>query len=70
MYYLNLAFDFKMICLVLALIFNYTIHRKAVSAKELTPHAKLIACTSLLLWGAVIFGGIFLAFINQGLSLS
>ncbi len=68
MYYLNKAFDLKMVCLVLAIIFNYTIHRKAATADSMPARSKLIACTSLGLWGAVIFGGIFLAFINQGLS--
>lgn len=70
MYYLNIAFDAKMVFLVLAIVFNYTIHRKALLADLASPPAKLIACTSLGLWGAVIFGGIFLAFINQGLSLN
>ena len=69
MYYLNLAFVFKMICLVLATVFNYTIHRKAASADSTPPNAKFVAYTSLILWGAVIFGGIFIAFINEGLSL-
>src|SRR5579885_1937394 len=30
MYYLNLSFVFKMICLVLAITFHYTIHRSVV----------------------------------------
>ena len=68
MYYLNLAFVFKMICLALAILFNYTIHRKTAAAKIPPPNAKLVACTSLALWGAVIFGGIFIAFIRQGLN--
>ena len=70
MYALNKAFLFKMIVLALAILFNYTIHRRAASADGLSPKSKLIACTSLVLWGAVIFGGIFIAFINQGLSFS
>lgn len=70
MYYLNVAFLFKMVCLVLAIAFNYTIHRKAASAKDLPRNAKLVACTSLALWGAVVFGGIFIAFVNEGLSFS
>ncbi len=68
MYALNKAFNFKMVCLVLAIVFNYTIHRKAALRKASAGNAKLVACTSLALWGAVIFGGIFIAFINQGLS--
>jgi len=68
MYYLNVAFLFKMGVLLLAILFNYTIHLEAASAKVLPPRAKLIACTSLFLWGSVVFGGIFIAFVNQGLT--
>ena len=67
MYYLNKAFVFKMVVLLMAILFNYTIHRKAASAEVLPPRAKLIASASLALWGSVVFGGIFIAFINQGL---
>ena len=67
MYYLNWSFIIKMICLVAALAFNYTIHRKTV--KEWTPERSghAIAYLSLVLWASVIFGGICIAFVNQGL---
>ena len=68
MYYLNKSFLFKMLCLILAIVFNYTIHRRAASAESPPPNAKLVACVSLALWGAVVFGGIFIAFVNEGLS--
>jgi uncharacterized membrane-anchored protein len=67
MYYLNWSFLVKMACLVLAIVFNYTIRQKAVSSKKPPPYAKLVASVSLALWAAVIFGGIFIAFVNQGL---
>jgi len=67
MYYLNWSFLIKMACLVLGITFNYTIHRKAVSSDKPPAHAKLVAWVSLALWTAVIFGGIFIAFIDQGL---
>jgi len=61
MYYLNRSFLLKMAALVLAIIFNYTIHRQALS-RDLSPTStRLIACLSLLLWVSVIFGGIFIA---------
>ncbi|HEY7338610.1 MAG TPA: DUF6644 family protein [Bryobacteraceae bacterium] len=66
MYYLNVSFVFKMICLVLAIVFNYTIHRKVASSPIPPAGAKAVACVSLALWGAVVFGGIFIAFVNQG----
>lgn len=68
MYYLNWAFLIKMVCLVLAIIFNYTVHRKVARSEKPPPSGKLVALVSLALWGSVIFGGIFIAFINEGLS--
>jgi hypothetical protein len=68
MYYLNWAFLIKMACLLLAIVFNYTIHRRVARSDPSPPHAKLVATVSLALWGAVIFGGIFIAFVNEGLT--
>jgi protein-S-isoprenylcysteine O-methyltransferase Ste14 len=68
MYYLNWAFLIKIACLLLAIVFNYTIHRKVARSEEQPANRKLVACVSLALWGAVVFGGIFIAFINQGLT--
>lgn len=68
MYYLNWSFLIKMACLLLAVVFNYTIHKRAVSG-GLSPQAgRLVACVSLALWVSVIFGGIFIAVIRTGLS--
>lgn len=68
MYYLNYAFDLKMLFLVLAIVFHYTIHRKTVMAD--TPSSgKLVACVSLGLWMCVIFGGIFIGFLNPTLDI-
>ena len=67
MYYLNWAFLGKMACLILAIVFNYTIHRKTVSTEKPPPHSKIVGGVSLALWSGVIFGGIFIAFIDQGL---
>jgi hypothetical protein len=48
---------------VLAIVFNYTIHRKVAVAVDGSPGvAKLVAVVSLLLWTGVIFGGLFIAF--------
>jgi hypothetical protein len=60
MYYLNRAFQIKMVLLLLAIVFNYTSHRKVVQSGG---PGKLTACISLALWAGVIFGGIFIAFI-------
>jgi len=66
-YYLNVAFLFKMACLLAAIIFHYTIHRKVVSSDASNAYGKWVACLSLALWGFVIFGGIFIGFVNAGL---
>jgi hypothetical protein len=69
-YYLNISFVFKMIVLVLAILFNYTIHRKVAFSGASPGLTKLVACISLALWASVIFGGIFIAFVSEGLSFS
>ncbi len=62
MYYLNRAFQIKMVCLVLAIVFNYTVHRKATSTAAAPGGGKLIATASLALWASVIAGGMFIGF--------
>jgi len=69
MYYLNWSFLIKMVFFVSAVVFHYTIHRKAVSSDAPPPNAKLVACVSLALWIGVVFGGIFIGFVNPGLDL-
>ena len=63
MYYLNHSFQFKMVCFVLAVIFNYTIHRKAVRSGASAAAGAVVACLSIVLWMGVVFGGIFIAFV-------
>ncbi len=66
-YYLNYAFDLKMVFFVLAILFNYTIHRKV--AQRDSRHGKAVACISLALWALVVFGGIFIGFLNSTLDI-
>jgi hypothetical protein len=67
-YYLNLSFVFKIAALVLAILFNYTIHRKVAFSNPPPGRSWLVACVSLALWASVIFGGIFIAFVGEGLN--
>jgi len=53
-YHFNPSFQFKMVCLMLALLFHYTLHRRAVKPDVSPIAAKLAAATSLLLWTAVV----------------
>jgi hypothetical protein len=68
-YYLNWAFDLKMFFLLLAIIFNYTIHRKTAMSDP-PGGGKLVACVSLGLWACVVFGGIFIGFLNSTLDFN
>ncbi len=63
MYYLNWVFDLKMVLLLLAIVFHYTIHRRATMPGTSALRSKVVASISIALWVGVIFGGIFLAFI-------
>lgn len=62
-YYLNPLFLVKMGCLIAAVAFNYTLHRRAVAAGASSGQAKLIAVLSLVLWASVIAGGMLISFI-------
>ncbi len=67
-YYLNYAFDFKMLFFVSGIIFNYTVHRRTVQS-DAPGGGKLVACISIGLWSLVIFGGIFIGFLNSTLDI-
>lgn len=69
-YYLNLSFVFKMTCLLLAVVFHYSIHRRTVYSTASPTANKVVACVSIVLWISVVFGGIFIAFVDEGLSFS
>lgn len=68
MYYLNWSFLIKMACLIIAITFSYTIHKRAIFRPWARGAARIVACVSLILWVSVIFGGIFIAVIRPGLS--
>jgi hypothetical protein len=62
-YFYNPAFRFKMIALLAAMIYQYTVHGNVIRrAKEGGWVARLDALVSTGLWVSVVFGGIFYAF--------
>jgi hypothetical protein len=63
MYLRNTSFNFKMGALVVAIIYNYTIHRNVVLSGAGPVVNKLVGLISLALWISVVFGGIFIAFV-------
>jgi hypothetical protein len=64
-YLVNQIFPIKMYVLLAALIYNFTIHRKVATMEKPPPAlSKTVAIISLLLWVAVVFGGIFTGFLE------
>jgi hypothetical protein len=62
-YLYNFGFQFKITVLVLAIIYNYTIHRKVAMSNPSPMVGKLVGGASLLLWVLVPFGGIWISFV-------
>jgi hypothetical protein len=59
----NASFLYKMVALVLGIIYNYTIHRKVALSNPSPAMGRLVGGFSLLLWVSVVFGGLWIAFI-------
>jgi hypothetical protein len=62
MYLNNDSFVVKMVALLLAIVYNYTVHRMVASRDPSPGVAKLVGAISLLLWVSVVAGGLFIAF--------
>src|SRR5580658_6511852 len=62
MYLNNGAFRFKMGALVVALLYQYTVHRKVVLSDPSRGVGALVGIVSVGLWVSVIAGGLFIAF--------
>ena len=62
-YHHNPAFQFKMVCLLLALMFHFTLHRGATRSALPWLPTKLAGAVSLALWTCVVAGGRMIAFV-------
>jgi hypothetical protein len=62
-YHYNASFRFKMVCLTLALMYHFTLHRRAIRSDMSPVASKLAGAASLLLWSAVVFAGRMIAFV-------
>jgi hypothetical protein len=62
MYFYNPPFRLKMLMLVVAIVFNYTIHRRVVLKKSTSVIAVPVAVVSLALWWSLVFCGLFIGF--------
>jgi hypothetical protein len=63
MYVNNSSFQFKMVALLIALVFQYTIHRKVAFSNPVPVVGLLTGIVSVVLWVSVVAGGLFIAFV-------
>jgi hypothetical protein len=62
-YYYNWSFRYKIIALLFAIIYNYTIHRKVALSTTSPSFASVLTATfSLAIWISIVFAGLFYAF--------
>ncbi len=62
-YLYNQAFRAKLTALLLAIVYNYTVHRK-VAMSDFSPGVGAVTgAISVLLWVSVVFGGLWIAFV-------
>lgn len=62
LYYLNHSFQLKMVLLLGALIFHFTVRQPRALDDPPEGSAKWVGAVSLLLWASIIFCGIFIGF--------
>jgi hypothetical protein len=61
--YYSFPFKVKMVSLFLAIVFTWTLHGKVATAgRERAGVSRLVAVVSLVLWGAVAWGGRWIGF--------
>ena len=63
MYLHNSPFQWKMLGLLLAIVYNYTIHRRTVLGNPGPAGAMAVAGVSLALWFSLVLAGVFIAFV-------
>jgi hypothetical protein len=62
-YHVNPSFRFKMSCLTAALLFHFTLHRRATRPDTPPIVARFAGALSIALWTAVVAGGRMIAFV-------
>ena len=63
LYLYNASFRFKITTLVIAIIFNWTLHRKVAMSANPGSFGVLVGGVSAVMWASLIFAGIFIAFV-------
>lgn len=64
-YFYNNAFRYKLVALMVAVAFNYTVHRKVAMSNKSPAMNAVVGGLSLLLWISIVFAGIFYAFTEE-----
>ena len=59
----NQAFKWKVTLLTIAIIYNYTIHRKVALSNATGGSALVTGAVSVLLWISIVFAGLWIAFV-------
>jgi hypothetical protein len=59
MYYFSPWFRFKAVALLLAILYNYTVHFKVASSSPSKGMGVVVGAISVLLWISVVTGGLF-----------
>jgi hypothetical protein len=62
-YYVNPSFRIKMVCLLIAIVYNFTLHRRVARSEKPGIPGILAACVSLALWTGVLGAGRMIAFV-------
>ena len=62
LYLNNPGFRFKMDVLLVAIMYNYTVHRRVAQSNPSPVLGAWVGGVSLALWVSVVFGGLFIAF--------
>jgi hypothetical protein len=60
MYYLGGWFQFKAVALLVAIVFNYTVHYKVASSSTSPGVGVVVGAISVFLWVSVVVGGLFI----------
>ena len=63
MYLANASFRFKIGALLIAILYNYSVHRKVALSDPSPAMGVLVGGISLALWVSVVAGGLFIAFV-------
>jgi hypothetical protein len=62
LYLNNFSFQFKMLALLVAILYQYTLHRKVAMSDPSPVVGALTGIVSVALWVSVVAGGLFIAF--------